>query len=229
MCRDSKMAELMREWHEAIGEECCFNADGIVDPAEWDKQAAGTKVLFVLKETNDLTDGAEQNDNNVPLTEFLMNQDAPAKYGSMWPRIAEWRYAVCHPEDAYKWYSTQKAQAALKNVAVMNLKKTPGAATAKDEEVLSHIEKYWEYIAREIELIDPDVIVFCGTWWMVQQKRHEYRKLISDMHASAVPFPNTDSKKRLVIDYWHPAARYPAIVMYYGIQGIVRAALTAKK
>ena len=222
MSREEELAKLMKDWHDAIGKENYFNPDGIVDPASWDEQDAGKKVLFVLKETNELKGDSEKDPKSVSLVEHLMKPSAPSKYGSMWPRIAEWWHAIYYNNDAYHWYETQEAQKILKNVAVMNLKKTPGSAQAKEDDVVQHIKDHWERIQQEIDLIDPDIIVFCGTWWMIQQAHQEYKNAISELRFAKMTFPPNSGKTRLLIEYWHPAARYPTIVMYYGIQGIYR-------
>ena len=216
------MEGLMTEWKNRIGQDEYFNADGMIDPACWKEQKNGRRILFVLKETNNLKD--ETNRKDISLTAWLMKEDSPKQYGSVWPRIAEWWHAIEHAEDSYTFYDATAAQAMLKHVAVMNLKKTPGGGSAKQDEVIQRIRDDWAYIQREIELIDPDIIVFCGTWWMIETVRPEFKKQIPYTCFVKTAFPDRSGKERLLIDYWHPAARYPAVMMYYGIQGIYRAA-----
>ena len=216
MNREQQLQTLLEHWKEKLFSETSrFNEDGIVDVETWDSMEF-PKILYVLKETNNL-DGS--------LVKWLMQPGSPASYGALWPRIAEWTKAIHNPMLPY-CYSPSDTQNMLKNVAIMNIKKTPGGGTANPESITQHVKDNWDLISQQIELIDPDVVVFCGTWGFVSQVNSDWKERISPEKCfwrTEFPYTNT-SKRRLLIEFWHPAARYPAVLMYYGIQGIYRSA-----
>lgn len=221
--RDNQLEELLQQWKERTSKsDSRFNEDGIVNPVIWDSITA-TKVLFILKETNDL-DGS--------LVKWLLEKESPAHYGSLWHRITEWLDAIHNPEKPYH-YAPCNTQASLNQIAVINLKKTPGLGEAETTNLLQHTIDNWDLIALQIALIDPDVIVFCGTWGFVIQAFPQWKNLIPpEKHYQwSAHFYDTNNpcKQKLLIDFCHPVARYPAHLMYYGIQGIYRAALAENK
>lgn len=201
-----------------------FNADGIVNPDVWFQLPQDKRILFVLKETNDSTH------QSWPLTEKLHEKELCN--ATIWRRTAEWAKGIlsCGDEkntDAYEWLTGDKAKEYVQKIAVLNLKKTPGGNSAVPEEIEAYAREDIDLIEQEIGIIDPAIIVFGGTFEIF---RNAYTKVTLEKgeHWPYYCYKTIANKERLLIDYWHPAGRYPAVMTYYGIVGICQAALKEK-
>ena len=62
-----------------------------------------------------------------------------------------------------KYPAAAEIQEALSHAAVMNLNKRGGRARTDAEKFRNYFSLYKEFIAREIQLIHPDIIIFCST------------------------------------------------------------------
>lgn len=197
-----------------------FIADGLISPEDWNSQKR--KILFVLKEA--YCDRATE----YKLCEKL-RKDGP--WGSVWNRCAEWSYgitesSVASPIPAYPDLNREQANECLRRVAVLNLKKSDGWSASS----LSEIEKYAEYdrdeIKKEIEIINPDIVV-CGYVFSILQNC-VYEKSLMGAGEFAGKWNNNwyywttamTGRPTLVIDFYHPANHFPAVLNYYALTGI---------
>lgn len=112
----------------------------------------------------------------------------------------------------------------MRKIAVVNIKKSGGKHTSIYEEIDAYAQADAEEIIREIELIDPDIIICGATFASLNQILNQPMEKGSNENW----FYYSDAlggKERLFIDYYHPANRYPALLNYYGIVGIYQQAL----
>ena len=65
---------------------------------------------------------------------------------------------------------------------------------------------------KEIELINPDIIICGKTFYFLEQILDDIKKYDNSLIAKW--------KNILIIDYYHPAARYPNKVNYYSLLSI---------
>ena len=201
-----------------------FNEDGIVNPDVWFQLPQDKRILFVLKETNN------PEHETWSLTEML-HGEKECNY-TIWRRTAEWAKGIlsCEAEkgaDAYEWLTGSMTKEYIQKIAVLNLKKSPGGNSSKLDEITAYAEADIELIEKEIGIIDPAVIVFGGTF---DAFRNAYIKAALEK-GECCPYycyQTIAGRERLLIDYWHPAGRYPAVMTYYGIAGIYQAALKGK-
>ena len=198
-----------------------FNEDGIVNPDAWFQLPERKRILFVLKETHD--DGRE----NWSLTDFLNRDDFwKGRDRQIWRRAAEWTKGLLAtdvqlPIEPYHRLEDADIQQQIQRIAVLNLKKSPGGNSAKSEEIAAYTASDIDLIEREIEIIDPYIILFGGTFEYFKQAYKKINlQMTDDLHCCHGMLAGRD---RLFIDYWHPANRYPPIVMYYGITNIYQA------
>lgn len=49
----------------------------------------------------------------------------------------------------------------------MNINKRGGSSSTDFKELNKYAEKYKEFIKREIEIINPDYIICCGSYWQI--------------------------------------------------------------
>ena len=150
----------------------------------------------------------------------------------IWRRAAEWTKGILSttvdmPVEEYKRLEGKDSEQQIQNIAILNLKKAPGGSVAQWEAVEAYAQADIELIAKEIEIIDPAIVLFGGTFCFFQRA---YTEAVYEMNGELHDcYGMLAGKERLLIDYWHPANYYPAITSYYGIAGIYQAALKAKE
>ena len=131
-----------------------FCKDGIISEEKYNSQKY--KVLFIAKEPNIEQDCEDiitsQNDY---FRDYY--RDKVDKSGGH-IRINTCKY--------YMWMFPEKENdnrySVAKDFAFMNLNKRGGGEKADDEKIAAYCRKYKKYIIREIEIIDPDIIVWLG-------------------------------------------------------------------
>ena len=195
--------KLFKEWSDYLhAHEQLFIADGIVNEEEW--KMSSRKVVFLLRETNS---------ENYEWDERVYLRDYPkASPNSTVKFLSQWVPAVLLEGEApswewvYEFTRSRLAQTALLHrICWVNVKKTPGGSFV-DEKAF---KAYWrqgenqQFLRRQLDLYNPDIIVCCGTCW-------NYVEAYAD--AGLVPLKNEDGLeyylhgKRLVINFYHPLA-----------------------
>ena len=155
MTRTQRLNELFSEWKASksdyAGKLC---PDGIVDEECYEK--AARRVLFVLKEPNahheDLCDHARN---------FAQGRN---KSNATWRNLAYWSYGMLRGFPAFSQVKGDPAYPQiLYEIAVMNLKKTPGGSLAKKTEIIRFAldSSNQVFIRREFEIIAPQIIISC--------------------------------------------------------------------
>lgn len=154
------MEKLFKEWRLLVRQDSDhFVEDGIICKEKWLK--SNKKILFILKETNDYKGS---------ISELIKIAVISRPKSGLWQRptfhnIGRWAYGLLHIMDKeVKYKDADKfRKEALLSCAFMNIKKTTGGSTAT-KSVDEHAKKYSNFIRREIELIEPDIIIFGGTY-----------------------------------------------------------------
>ena len=187
--------------------------DGIVDPDNY------CGILFLLKEAY----SKKQEFSKCNLVADL------AKYGpwGMWNRVCEWTYGIEHTTAEkvapFHNFFDEEKRSALSHLAVVNVKKINGKATSSGEDLQKYVDDNKEILRKEIESIQPKIIVCGGTFGFLktildikidQKSDNWYYWLTMDGLGDV-----------LVLDYYHPAAQYPALLTYYGVTNIYQQAL----
>lgn len=222
--------KLFEEWKSKIPsngidhKNNVFISDGIVCPEQWFEQKV--RPLFLLKEAYH---GGENWDL---ISEHLLTNK---KIGSgTWRRVSEWAYGIMATttnriqpfpvDETMNYYGNPY----LRKIAVVNVKKSGGSSISNMEIINKYAEYDHAQLYREIELIDPTVII-CG--YTMASLNIIVGKTVKDY---SHPNPNLFYTMKLnnhdviVLDYYHPSNRYPAVVNYYGLMGIYQQALIQK-
>jgi hypothetical protein len=160
----SEMNELFSEWKkEVLSTSNHFVEDGIISQEHWNN--ADKKILLVLKETNDYEG------NIVSLINKAINDNPKSK---VWDRptfhnAGRWVYGLLNTEkDVAPYKNAQRERkSALLSCALINVKKTTGGSRAK-KSVEQHAKKYSHFIKRQIDIIQPDIIILGGTYKMIK-------------------------------------------------------------
>lgn len=201
-----------------------FISDGPVDLSTWNNRKFGKHILFLLKEA--YGDSAAWSLSN------WLKETGPST--NLWYRVVEWTYGISKTSvDEIARYSPSdisfdridgKPNEWLKQIAIMNIKKSGGKSSSDYREIMSYAEADKEELLKELELIDPDIIVCGGT---SDDLDYLFDGTLKANICDNWYYYNTylGNKERLIIDYYHPANRYPALLNYYGITSIYQQAL----
>ena len=223
-----------------VNHEDSFITDGIVCPEEWFKEDNKFRPLFLLKEAYD-TNGKGFD----LIKEQLATED---KLSGTWIYVTDWTWGLFNTtakviadyskapscsgkKEGYDKYNNEM----LRKIAVINCKKSGGKSKSKYEEILGYADFDREELKREIEICDPTIII-CG----YTATALEYI-LKSDEDLTRYNFREEQGRNPnlyyhielnghdvLVIDYYHPQNRYPAIMRFYGLVGLYQMALKSK-
>jgi len=191
-----------------------FVTDGVADERSYLESTP--KLLFVLKEVNDLGGGGWD------LREFVRSGGR----AQTWNNITRWVEGIRNLPGDLSWNSLTtideaRRQAALQAIAAVNLKKSPGGHTTDGAVLSEYAERDKEFINRQLALYEPDYLICCGT---------------SDLFHSLVEFPQQPEWKcttrgvwyhepvagRFVVAYSHPEARCASCLLHYGLVDAIR-------
>ncbi len=203
-----------------------FIPDGIVNHDVWN-DSTHKKILYVLKEA--YTD----EDKGYDLANWL-NSEPDFR---MWNRVARWTYGLQNTsENEIAKYipdidkDTDIRKQCFGQIAVMNLKKSGGESTSVIEEIAAYAQSDREELVRELQLIDPDIVICGSTFWILYQIVFGKEPLNgSQTNDNWFYYMNLDGKERLYIDYYHPANQWPDLVNYYAVMNIYQQALISKR
>ena len=192
-----------------------FVPDGLVDADEYAR--SHVKLLFVLKEVNDLDGGGWD------LREFLRGDAIP---GSTWNTVTRWVEGIQRLPHIVPWnelstIDINRRKWALRKVAAVNLKKDPGTGVTEYDQLREATQRDRQFISDQLSLYVPNYVICCGTD-------------VSGLLFGAEPigvYPLTaddwKSTRRGVwysivngvphIAYHHPQARMPGNLLHYGL------------
>lgn len=221
---------LMSEWAELHRQRgwSSFISDGLVNEKSY--EAAPSKICFFLKEAYS-KDGNEE----WSLTDWLSG----GAMTRMWSSVAEWTYGIIHTSTldipSKPNLTVSEKSSLLQSIAVVNVKKSNGTAKSDYVDLLKYAQLDKEYLRREIEILNPDIIV-CGNnssllRFLYGASIQPNGKVGSDglidyhfmrQHGYAL------LGSKIILDYYHPANQYPAIMNYYTICSLYQQALNMK-
>lgn len=159
------MDALFEEWRTQLsGTSDHFVKDGIISAEDWAQ--AETKILFILKETNDYKGNIAQ----------LIRAAATSRPKSkLWDRptfhnIGRWAHGLMNASNYdVPYIDAHKARKrALLSCAFINIKKTSGGRVATSAVELN-AQMYSGLLRKQIEIIGPSIVVFGGTYQMMKE------------------------------------------------------------
>ena len=210
-----ELDELFTEWaKKGRHQGQLFNRDGIVDEKEWNE--VNKKILFLNKEAYhkeqiycETYDLAEDLYKNGP-------------WNNIWHRVAEWARAVLLTEKnripSYQRLKPEEANMYLRKIAVMNIKKSDGNPSSKYSDLCDYAKEDSSELMRELEIIDPDIIV-CGYTF-------DYLNIVLGSKGESIDKTSNYNENyhykwrdKTIIDYYHPSAHMNALQSFYGLVG----------
>lgn len=189
-----------------------FVKDGIIDHKRW--SAATVKVLFLLKEAYSDPDNPSDWDLRV-----LLRENWKGPKGVLFWNCAYWAYAAQHisdtatPELPQNEQSYSQATECFLSTAVLNVKKSSGKTNSDLEEIKKYAQLDGDLLKKQIDIINPDIII-CGYTWEAVQHLWPTASILYDLVFQA--------ENKVFVDFWHPANQYPKKLNYYAISSLLR-------
>lgn len=199
--------------------EGVFISDGIVDPDSWFSQEV--RPLFLLKE-------AYNGDADWDLVNHLQN--STSRCGATWRRVSQWTEGLLKTT-AKEIFPFQKQTTVtygnefLRQIAVMNVKKSGGQHSSDEQELLMYAEYDKLELYEQLLIIDPTVIICGYTIECLNRIMPERVKEYAGQSPNLFYFTELKGHPVLVLDYWHPSNQYPDFMNYYGLMGAYQQAL----
>lgn len=145
--------ELFLQWESHFSFEY-FVKDGIFNPALF----SSPRILYVLRDAHIDKEKAS------PPYDLRDIVKCPKGEGRTWNNIARWTQALLDNANYsdVETINPDSLSTQLSRVAAMNLKKEAGGARAK--EIRRYAIEHREWIKKQIAIINPDIIIACGTF-----------------------------------------------------------------
>lgn len=145
--------ELFSQWEAHFSFEY-FVKDGIFNPALF----SSPRILYILRDAHIDKKKASPPYDLRDIVKY------PKGEGRTWNNIARWTQALLDNANYsdVETINPDSLSTQLSRVAAMNLKKEAGGARAR--EIRRYAIEHREWIKKQIEIINPDIIIACGTF-----------------------------------------------------------------
>jgi hypothetical protein len=204
--QDLSEDELFDRWRQKIESQSKrhtyhFCKDGIISPEDWAK--AQPKILFILKE------GRGKDDSRITIRNALGNNKSGWKRHKVLRRVGRWAYGLLNYSTTIPDFEKAREHQfhSPRHIAYINISKTPGGKSTNPTFLAKETETYSEYIKRQIDIINPEIVVLCGVYGVI--KKYIYGP---DMERAAHRIHLVGN--RVFINANHPAARKQAKGLY---------------
>ncbi len=151
--------ELFDPWIAALppSDRPRFSKDGIVDEAVFAKQRR--KVLFVVLEPNTAESGAYSEFMGSDLREVWRTTPQKKEFNK---NVARWTGLLLDNPREYWTPTAEQGCAALRRVAIINLKKIAGNGSKNVGAVRAFALEHQARLIEQVRLIAPDIVFVCG-------------------------------------------------------------------
>jgi hypothetical protein len=216
MSQTAQLNALFEAWQTSnpLLKEHGFSRDGIVCEERF--AAAQRRCLFLLKEPHDHSEDLREHAKWCLAPPI--GKEKIRSYPT-WRNLARWSHGVLHgfpalSKEPVPWND-------LLEIAVMNLKKTPGGSSAKYKELraFSRDPVNKRFIKEELELIAPEVVVCCG-------------RQVADLLREVLDVPRESQRffrwnSIPILEHRHPD-RCPVVESYQLLSHLCRSAIRSR-
>ena len=131
----------------------------------------------------------------------------------MWKVVGTWSYAIHNGFPRYGDINTVQISAqGLKCIGMTNLKKSGGGGTSNYRVIREYATKTIKLWKSELEIMDPDIVLCCGTFRIVTDLLGlERRKTTAGLSYSIWKRNSDDS---MLLQIYHPASRFRKDMLY---------------
>ena len=203
--KTQQLDQLFTKWLAARPEYKGFKKDGIINEAYFKEP----RILFICKEPNDpsLSEGDYRVWWNDQMTYAFSR------------RLGEWAYGIMNDFPLWNSYTDDDSHQALKSIAFMNVKKTGGARTTNHAEIGEYIQRDFDFIQEEINIINPSIII-CSLG--LSEITRMVLPEITDWVNTGYEILYAKSESRIVIDFYHPSILAPGVMSYVLLEKVFR-------
>lgn len=217
---NKKLKKLFKEWKNAFAFKHFFY-DGLMyrgeiinpywrNPGEenemWDN--APKRIMFLLKDVNVGKDGPDDDED---IGGRIFTDTSSRTYRNM----SYWLYGILNTIETGEipkyTFSVSESTQLFDNtpIAYVNCKKEAGGSSVSYQTLTNYIERDKKYIIKEIEILDPDIII-CGAWTensgnpifnLVEKEIYKGIKKINEWMYYC------EATNKLVINSYHPTTR----------------------
>ncbi len=221
MTKKQDYENLLEEFHNKVksdyGRGIGFAWDGPVNSTLWFEDKIPVKILFLLKEAygvaeekTDIMDNAKRfNDSNtnkkISLLSYAFQQVIASDAFRDRTLTKETLFnEIDKVYDNKPSYASSEHEIAFSNIAVLEIKKTSGGAISNDREIIKHGQQYADLLKRQIELLQPDIII-CGgpvTWKVLTEEIQPFNQESVASQGEAIKTINNT----IVVNAYHPSS-----------------------
>ena len=141
-----------------------FTRDGIICPKEFGK--SGKKVLLIAKEGHEFNKPNAESNCSDGVNFWVADGYCERIHGREVSSFLNCLAAYCNAvvdEDFDFNRNKHLDRSVLRNAAFMNINKRGGFEKCPDSVLIGYAERFEAFINREIAIIGPDYIIFCGS------------------------------------------------------------------
>ena len=216
-----------------------FVRDGIVNPEKWSIQEP--KICFVMPEAG----GYDDNEKFPQGHDLAAEWNVKGCFTELMFKIAVWVQAVndafFDPVSYVKKSILNQKNDLIRAIAIVNLQKSDGQKVPQYKIVNNFVKEDATEIRKEIELINPDVILCCNTFRSMRGQRPEDDTPEKPKRKRSAVFYSDELTKgsksayrwndKLIMDFWHVMQfQYPLTmnnIHYYSVREFVRAGIAS--
>ena len=183
--------DLFDLWRRERPDYTYFSNDGILVEGLW--KQANPKIAFLLKESNDSF-------CDIRGSGWGPNGNSP----KFWRNLNQWTYITTeclNNRECILDKTIAEKEKKLEAVAYINIKKKAECRSdyeSSDPDIHNYIDRDWEFLNRQIEIIAPDVLFCCGTF------RYLERKIKCEQISERIYY----FRNLLVVDFYHPSSAF---------------------
>jgi len=184
-----------------------FSRDGFVDEKMWASSFLnGKRVLYIAREAN--ATGQRLVDDG----RFYLKDEESSRKKKIFQRIIAIQNIIKARLDGN--IKNEYTYSDFNEIAFMNINKRGGSSSTDFKQLNKYAEKYKEFIKREIEIINPDYIICCGSYWQIIDHVYDYFKSKKEWENRKKSEPDIDMYYKLNIkgkivpafNVFHPSA-----------------------
>lgn len=196
--KNDELNKLFNDWEEAIPEyRNKFVEDGIIDENKYN--STSPKILFIAKEPN----SPEQKSDDFRV---WWSNGVSDNFSY---RLCEWTFGLLNNFPPLNTIDNNRSLY-IKKIAFMNLKKVGGKSKVNYRELDKVINDQSEYIRREIEIINPAIIIGSIGKLIYWEKIFDGIEFIDSGYDIKV----AEYNNRKIVHFYHPSYRVPKAMSY---------------